>query len=102
MRPSLRVPILSFRHTNLMKCSRARCWHPPSWEILDPPLWNAVEVEFQFTDYDPRTGVGTVAFKPVDEVREYKEDNDIWGSCHLVHYYMLHGTHPTGWKILTG
>ena len=34
----LRVQILSFRHTNFMKCSHLRSWHFPLWKILDPSL----------------------------------------------------------------
>ena len=52
VRPLLRVPILSFWHTNFTKCRHFGSWHPllQGWcpllrEILDPPLMNIMNKE---------------------------------------------------------
>ena len=57
-----------------------------------------------FTEYDRKSGVGTVAFKDVEDVAYYRALRGVPGSSHLVHYHMVHGEKPIlgDWKIFTG
>ena len=57
-----------------------------------------------FTEYDRKSGVGTVAFKDVEDVAYYRAIRGLLGSSHLVHYHMVHGQKPIlgDWKIFTG
>ena len=99
------------RKSKIVLCRSVTVYFPK--EKLCKMKFNCHDAYFQirpggayltFTEYDRKSGVGTVAFKDVEDVAFYRAIRGVLGSSHLVHYHMVHGRKPIlgDWKIFTG